>query len=125
MLILASTVVLFVILSCKDTIAPTTSDIVFPSSNVTYTQHVGPLFQQTCALSGCHTQNGIDPNLEYPASYTSLLDYIRIGDPEHSTLVQYLEGTLQPQMPPPGKATLTKNQIDGIKTWIREGATPK
>ncbi len=110
---------------CKDTLTPTTSEIVFPDKNVTYTKHVGPLFQQTCALGGCHVTGGYRPNLEFPASYSALLDYIIKGNPEHSILVQRLEGRLQPQMPPPNVATLTKNQIEGVKTWIREGATPE
>ncbi|MCX7983424.1 MAG: hypothetical protein N3A63_00760 [Bacteroidetes bacterium] len=107
---------------CKDVIKDKSKEIEFPTTNVSYSQHVGPLLQQKCALSGCHTLHGIKPNLEYPSSYTSILDYIITGNPEHSKLVQQLEGRLLPKMPPPNTTTLTSNQIEGIKTWIREGA---
>lgn len=121
-LLLVSLLCSYIFYCCKDTVVNQNQEIEFPEKNISYTQHVGPLLQQKCAIGGCHTQNGYKPNLEYPASYTSLLDYIVIGNPEHSTLIQLLEGTLPPKMPPPNTTSLTENQIKGIKTWIREGA---
>jgi hypothetical protein len=122
--IILAVAILFSIRACKDKTSPASSDIVFPTSGVSYSKHVGPLFQQTCALSGCHTSGGQKPNLEYSVSYSNLLDYIIIGEPDKSMLVLRIDGTLPPQMPPSDVATLTKNQIDGVKTWIKEGAKP-
>lgn len=114
--------------SCKDTQTNPSSEIIFPDSNVSFSKHVGPLFQQKCAPSPCHggsapapTNNGL--NLEYP-SYTVLINRTGLvlpGDANHSTLVQHLDGSLSP-MPPPNFPQLTQNQITGIKTWINEGA---
>jgi hypothetical protein len=42
------------------------------------------------------------------------------GDPDESYLVKKLEGTEQPQMPPPGP--LPTSQIETIRQWIEEGA---
>ena len=44
---------------CKDenpelALGDSPSDVVFPASNVLYGQHVQRLFNQACALSGCH-----------------------------------------------------------------------
>jgi len=113
------------LISCKDTQTNPSSEIVFPDSNVSFSKHVGPLFQQKCAHSPCH--GGSTPaaglNLEYP-SYTVLLNRTGLvlpGDANHSILVQHLVGSL-PLMPPPNSPQLTQNQITGIKTWINEGA---
>jgi hypothetical protein len=113
------------LISCKDTQTNPSSEIVFPDDSVSFTKHVGPLFQQKCAPSPCH--GGSVPaaglNLEYP-SYTVLINRTGLvlpGDANHSTLVQYLEGSLSP-MPPQNFPQLTRNQIIGIKKWIDEGA---
>ena len=111
--------------SCKDTQTNPSIEIVFPNDSVSFTKHVEPLFQQRCARSPCH--GGSAPaaglNLEYP-SYTTILNRTGLvlpGDPNHSTLIQYLEGSLS-LMPPPNFPQLTQNQIIGIKKWIEEGA---
>jgi hypothetical protein len=114
------------LISCKDTQTNPSLEIVFPNDSISFTKHVGPLFQQRCTGSPCHgssAQNTTGLNLEYP-SYTALLGFPGLvipGDANHSTLVQYLEGSLSP-MPPPKFPQLTQNQITGIKKWIDEGA---
>ena len=119
---------LIVLGGCKDEgpSDPDVSDIVFPASNVSYSQHVDALFQQRCAFSGCHAgaspQRGLD--LLAP-SYNNLRDHLPTlviaGEPDNSLLVQMLEGTVQPRMPY-NRTPLTANQLTGIRTWITEGA---
>jgi hypothetical protein len=121
-------VLLLVISGCKDKgiTDPAVSDIVFPASNVSYSQHVDPLFQQRCAFGGCHygpsPAGGLD--LTRP-SYEALRNHfpalVVVGEPSNSILVQKIEGTLQPRMPY-NRQPLTDNQINGIRTWISEGA---
>ena len=115
----------FMLISCKDTQGDSTIDIIFPESDISYSKHVGPLFQQRCAVALCH--GGTEPssglNLEYP-SYQALLSrpgLVVQHDGAHSTLIQHLEGILSP-MPPAGFPQLTRNQINGVKKWIDEGA---
>jgi hypothetical protein len=109
--------------SCSKDSNPTSSDIVFPSSNVSYSQHVQPLFNTSCAVSGCHDDATRQNNLSL-TSYTNATarpGIIIPGDAQNSVLAQRIDGRLQPQMPfqrPP----LNSNQINGIKTWINEGA---
>ncbi|MBI3004375.1 MAG: hypothetical protein HYY49_03055 [Ignavibacteriales bacterium] len=110
---------------CEDNIVNQPVNVVFPDSNVSYSQHLEPLFQQGCALSTCHgraSQGGL--NLETP-SYTKLMNHptrlVVAMEGENSLLVQRIDGRVQPQMPL-NRTPLNKNQIDGIKKWINEGA---
>ncbi len=89
--------------SCTDdTTSPGTNsnDIIFPDSNVSYGQHVQPLFDRRCALSGCHDRGARmgDLSLESYSDATARPGVIVPGDPDASILVQ------------------------GIRQWILEGA---
>lgn len=110
----------FGIVSCKDEM-PTQGSIVFPAAGVSFRQHVEQLFIQRC--TGCHGSS-TPPNL-VPPSYSSLMNYqpqlVISGQGDNSLLVQLLDGRAVPAMPPTGDR-LTDNQINGIKTWINEGA---
>lgn len=111
---------------CKDTISGEELDKrIIPDKNVSYAENIQPVLNIKCAGSGCHddaTNAGgitlttwasttLDPNVVFP------------GKPENSRLVWAIEGRSGVSgMPPIGYATLTINQITGIKTWIAEGA---
>jgi hypothetical protein len=111
-------------LGCGKDSSPTSpSDIVFPSTNVSYSQHVQPLFNTSCALAGCHDDVTRQNNLSLTSyqNATARAGIIVAGNADGSILAQRIDGRLQPQMPfnrPP----LNSNQINGIKTWINEGA---
>lgn len=114
-------------LACKDAIQdPDESDIVFPDSAVSFTRHVEPLLQQRCAFIGCHAGSlpAAELDLSTP-SYQSLKNHLPIliiaGEPDNSLLVQRITGAFPPRMPL-NRQSLTQNQINGIKQWIREGA---
>jgi hypothetical protein len=114
------------LMSCKDT--QTGTEIIFPNSNVSYSKHVGPLFQQKCTSSPCHGGSAPQPannplNLEYP-SYITLINHIPtlvIPRDTNCLLIEHLNGRLL-QMPPPYSPQLNQNQINGVKKWIEEGA---
>ena len=109
---------------CDDTL--TVQDVdnkTIPASNVSFSQHIYPVFQVKCIF--CHNATDPDGGLDlttYSAA-TADLNVIFPGDPETSRLVWTIEARagISP-MPPIGYRTLTKNQVDGVKTWIREGA---
>jgi hypothetical protein len=102
------------------------SDIVFPVSNVSYSVHVQPLFNQACAFSGCHDA-GQNQSQLHLTSYgdavlsTSAVGVILPGKPDQSELVLRIQGTVGARMPP-GVYPLNANQINGIRAWIVEGA---
>ena len=106
--------------ACKDQLV-TEGTIVFPDSSVSYGSHIEPLFTTRCL--GCH--NGAYPPNLSPPSYSALVTYqpqlIIPGQGNNSLLVQLLDGRAAPIMPPSGEM-LNQNQINGIKTWIDEGA---
>jgi hypothetical protein len=113
---------------CKDENNPldgdSPSNIVFPSSNVSFGQQVQPLFNQACALSGCHDDGAHQSSLSL-TSYDKLMyggTFVVIrGQPEQSMLVMRIEGSVGARMPSPQRP-LNQNQITGIRAWIGEGA---
>jgi hypothetical protein len=113
--------------SCKDQIAdPNVNPIVFPDANVSYSKHVDPLFQQRCAVSGCHAGSSAQAGLDlFAPSYSSLINHqprlVTAGASNNSLLVQRIDGRLAPQMPYLSQP-LNTNQINGIRKWIDEGA---
>ncbi|GEM_PF-208777 len=105
---------------------PPADDIVFPDANVSYTQHVQPLFSRRCALGGCHAGSspaaGLD--LTHP-SYNRLMNHVprlvTARESNNSLLIQRLDGRIQPRMPF-NSIPITTNQLNGMKKWIDEGA---
>jgi hypothetical protein len=120
-------VLVFIVASCKDQISdPNVNPIVFPDANISYSKHVDPLFQQRCALSGCHGGSSAQAGLDlFAPSYSSLINHqprlVNPGASNNSLLVQRIDGRLAPQMPYMSQP-LNANQITGIKKWIDEGA---
>ncbi len=116
--------ILWSVWSCKDTIAGGgASNIVFPDSNISYGKYVQPLFLDACAIPQCHTTDFKAGGLSLE-TYAELMETPGVvwrGNPDASSLVKSIEGSIQPRMPidlPP----LTSNQIKGIRQWILEGA---
>jgi hypothetical protein len=117
--------ILIIIFACDDT--NTVEDIdnrVIPSENVSYSQHIQPVFNVKCNNSGCH--NSIDGagGLILSDWINTTADYLIVtpGKPNSSILVKAIQGQSANPMPPLGYSTLTTNQIEGIFTWIEEGA---
>jgi hypothetical protein len=113
------------IYGCDDTINQHELDsIVIPPSNVSFNKYIQPVFDGKCNNAGCH--NGSDRasglSLSNHASATSDFLIVAPGLPDNSKLVWAIEGRTTSIMPPLGYWPLTKNQREGIITWIREGA---
>jgi hypothetical protein len=114
-------IALLLIHSCDDS-STNSNDIVFPSKNVSYSQHVQPLFNIRCVNSGCHDDQSRAGNL-------TLTSYLGIsvnpgvvipGNSQSSKLAQKIDGRLPHQNIAP--ILITTNQINGIIIWIDEGA---
>jgi hypothetical protein len=123
-LVVAAVILVLLILAgigCKD---ERPVDIVFPSANVSYGAHVQPLFDQACALSGCHDDGSHESKLVL-TSYNGLMNaqlmVVIPRDPQNSILVQRIEGRLGERMPL-YRNPLNDNQTTGIRAWIGEGA---
>lgn len=102
------------------------SDVIFPLDSVSYSLHVQRLFNQTCALSGCHSGGESADRLKLD-SYENLrfgvrgLPVVIPGNAAQSTLVLRIQGTVGDRMPL-ARNPLNQNQINGIRAWINEGA---
>jgi hypothetical protein len=119
---------LFFILNygCDDTI--TTDDLdkkIIPDKDVSYSQHIQPVLNLKCASAGCHDDATRADGLSLTSWSNTTADpsVVARGEPDNSKLVWTIEAqaSVSP-MPPIGYPPLTVNQINGIKTWIREGA---
>lgn len=109
---------------CKDQVTAADVDkVVIPDSNVSYSKYIQPVFNIKCTNTNCHEDatraggyslttctNASDPNFVVP------------GYPDNSRLVQAIKALSNYPMPPIGYPPLTQNQINGIITWIKEGA---
>lgn len=111
--------------NCDDTINQEDLDsITIPSSNVSFNQYIQPIFDARCNNAGCH--NSIDRagglSLVNHAEATSDFLVVAPGLPDNSKLIWSIEAKSAFPMPPIGYRPLTKNQIAGIRTWVKEGA---
>ena len=98
------------------------STIVFPTSGVSYSAQVQPLFNQACNFSGCHDAASTGLILtSYGEAALTIPGIVIPKDPDHSVLVLRIQGSVGARMPP-GAYPLNQNQINGIRTWINEGA---
>lgn len=121
---LSITFVLFVVTNCDDSITNEDVDNMrIPSSNVSFGEHIYPIFQVKCIR--CHNATDPDGGLDLTsyANATSDFNVIFPGDSELSGLVWAIEARagVEP-MPPIGYPPLKPHHITGIKTWIQEGA---
>ena len=102
------------------------TEIPIPEKDVSYAKHIQPIFNNHCNSSGCH--NSEDKaggfSLEIYGDFRSYPFLIIAGSPNESHLYLAVSGQSISLMPPPyGNAfPLSDNQINGIKTWIEEGA---
>ena len=115
----------FIIAACDDTTNVTDIDsLVIPSQNVSYSQHIQPVLTAKCARSGCHDDQTHAGNLSLTSWANTTASYLIVapGVPQNSLLVSSTQGITTSPMPPIGYPPLVKNHIDGIKTWVKEGA---
>lgn len=108
--------------SCDDTL--TSSDIdnlVMPDSNVSYRTHVAPVFEVKCVP--CHNSQRSEAGLDLSSWVNATRDpsIIFPGSDSTSILVYSIE-RIPPYAPMPPYEWLKRNHINGIRTWIREGA---
>jgi len=114
--------ILFVV-GCDDT---SLNPIVIPASNVSYSQHIQPVLNVKCAVTGCHdAANSAGGYNMSDWSGTVTIPFVIPNDPNNSLTVMTVTGQGGlPIMPPVNASILpmTDTEITGLKTWIKEGA---
>ncbi|KAB2909193.1 MAG: hypothetical protein LC102_00960 [Ignavibacteriales bacterium] len=122
---LFSFAIIIIFYGCKDTINQADVDaVIIPAHNVSYQAHIQPVLLVKCAFSGCHDDQSRANNLSFTNYFTTVEDMAVVVpyEPQNSKMIWALMGTGAFKMPPPLYPPLTMNQIEGIRTWIAEGA---
>jgi hypothetical protein len=111
---------------CDDTITNDDLDkIIIPDKNVSYSQYIQPVFNLKCTNAGCHDDatRAAGLSLTSWANTTADPSVVARGEPDNSKLVWAITGNAAVSpMPPISYPPMTANQINGVKTWIDEGA---
>ncbi|MDP3149380.1 MAG: c-type cytochrome domain-containing protein [Ignavibacteria bacterium] len=118
-------VILVSFAGCKDTVTnQQVDDAIIPASGVSFGKHIQPIFNVKCNSSQCHNDETKAGGLSL-TSWTNAFNagVINESDTTTSRLVWAIKGQSgSSSMPPFGYPGLTQNQINGIITWIKEGA---
>lgn len=120
--IILVTLILIISQNCKDTITSTdVNNIVMPDSGVSYSLHISPVFEVKCVP--CHDDKRSSGGVNL-SSWTNVVrdpSIVFPGSDSTSILVWSIER--YPSVAPmPPSEWLSRNHINGIRTWIREGA---
>ena len=116
----------FLLQQCKKN-STEPEDFLYPDSNLSFIEHIQPIFQRDCANNGCHTttspQNGLDLETLTP-TFTSINGPVVIAfDADQSRLYRVLISDYQSiSRMPKGRGPLSTGKITAIRTWINEGA---
>ena len=89
--------------------------------NVSFQNDLIPLFNNSCNSAGCHSNNGVPPDLSEANAYDNLMgmtDMVDIVHPEKSKLYTRMIDTQNP-MPPSGVMSYQASQV---LSWITDGA---
>ena len=124
----------FFMASCSDK-STEVKEIDLPASDLTYSEHIRPLFINRCAnRSGCHAQPSPAANLDLTTYQTTISHLVAGSTPllipgygENSILYNVLlgpvdAGTYIIDRMPKDEQPLNANNIIGIRQWIDEGA---
>lgn len=89
--------------------------------NVSFTNDIMPIFNQSCNTIGCHSENGIAPDLSPANAFQDLRDknMIDLTTPENSEL--YIRMT-DIKSPMPLDGILSGQKTKTVLVWIQEGA---
>jgi len=120
-LIIFITGFIFISNGCKDKLPP---EQEIPETDVSYTKHIQPVFELKCNTSGCHNDENRAGGISLTSyqNTTSDLSVVFPGQPQNSRLAVSIQPSTSIPMPPPAYPPLTENQVQGIITWIKEGA---
>jgi hypothetical protein len=103
--------------------APITT-VKTPDGKVSFAGTVQPILQDHCKR--CHDVGG--KSSLYLMTYDGIMkggkmgQVVLPGDPDGSQIIGSVEKTKTPNMPPKIFPALTKDRVDALRTWIKEGA---
>ena len=87
---------------------------------VCFEKEIAPIFQNSCATTGCHTQGNGRGGYDF-SSYSSILKAITPFNAQKSIAYQAITGKAFVQLMPP-KGVISENDRILIRVWIDQGA---
>jgi hypothetical protein len=130
---------LFLFISCKHD--PELSVIVIPvdttgnnnnnggttgstcsKDTVYFAQAVLPMFQSSCAMSGCHDAITHKEGLRLDSYAGIISGGINVSNPTNSKIYRVMVNTGEERMPPSPTTAMTSTQLSTISKWIGQGA---
>ena len=90
-----------------------------PPKQVSFQAELAPMFNTSCAISGCHVSGAHTPYLTTAVSFTQIINggYVNLANPKESKIYQMITGEMAQYMPTPAKTNAQK-----VYDWIRNGA---
>lgn len=91
--------------------------------SVYFVQQVLPIFQSSCALSGCHDAATHKEGVKLD-NYSNIISTggINVSNPTNSKIYRVMVKTGEDQMPPTPATPMTSTQLTTISKWIGQGA---
>jgi hypothetical protein len=96
------------------------------AKQVSYAKHIQPLLEEVC--TECHRPRRTQSELDMTTVAGMLKGGEKLGpsiipgNPDASTVIQYIRGELQPQMPK-DEFPLVDDELRTLRMWIAAGAT--
>ncbi|HRH65355.1 MAG TPA: hypothetical protein PLU53_03585 [Bacteroidia bacterium] len=115
-----------VLIACeKDNYFVPADVVINPNVPVSLSSDIQPIFDASCATSGCHDGQNDDPNLTPGNAWQGLFDTGDIDtlNAENSKLYKRIAGISGNLMPPASSGgALPAGQVALILNWIKQGA---
>jgi hypothetical protein len=90
---------------------------------VSFSKDLVPIFDKSCAISGCHKSGGTSPDLSAANAYNSIINgsLVNLGTPASSELYLWLTGKRAVAMPA-GAANNPSSINQLVLAWVTQGA---
>ena len=121
------------LLSCEDQIVSECNDEnIVHGLTATFTSIQNEVFTPSCAISGCHVTNSVDPVLSAGQAYNNIVNIMSSNPPfpyvyptksDSSYIINKIRGVnFQGERMPLNRQALSNSVIDSIAAWIDRGA---
>jgi hypothetical protein len=111
-----------IVVSCRHEIANPLGDGSNGDNAICFEEQVLPVFQSSCAESGCHNEASHEEGYVLNSYENIMKKGVIEGNANQSAIVKSITGFLAKKMPLSPKPALTAVQIQFIATWINQGA---
>ena len=119
--------------SCEDQIVSECEEEKnLPGLTATFSSIQNEVFSKSCATSGCHAANSVEPDLSAGQAYNNIVSVMSFNPPfpyiypsrsDSSYIINKLRGVnIQGERMPLNRLALSTSVIDSIAEWINRGA---